>query len=355
MPEITPTAAGWCVFYGFGIVGTLVMYGLLQEGIMTVAYDGILFEYSVFLVFCNRMAAVFFAIAMAYSKGESMQNAAPLWKYLIVSFSNVYASSCQYEALKYVSFAVQMLGKSFKMMPVMLWGIVISSKRYALKEWAVALLVTWGVTQFLLTGPIASPSGVNDSGASNSIKGLLLLLLFLALDGITSPMQEKLFKEYNLSKYNQILWVNTCSAVVSMITLLSTGSFSSALSFAGQHPALLGDAAVLSAAQVSSQWFIYSQVKEFGAVVFAATMNVRQLFSIVTSYIQYGHHVTGLQVVSLLLVFGALFFKSYDGFMSQPERPESAPLESGLNENKEPLEVNAQAEPLFRGAKDRKI
>lgn len=40
---------------------------------MTVAYDGILFEYSVFLVFCNRMAAVFFAIAMAYSKGESMQ------------------------------------------------------------------------------------------------------------------------------------------------------------------------------------------------------------------------------------------------------------------------------------------
>lgn len=30
--------------------------------------------------------------------------------------------------------------------------------------------------------------------------GLLLLLLFLALDGITSPMQEKLFKEYGLSK-----------------------------------------------------------------------------------------------------------------------------------------------------------
>ena len=30
--------------------------------------------------------------------------------------------------------------------------------------------------------------------------GLLLLLLFLALDGITSPMQEKLFKEYGVSK-----------------------------------------------------------------------------------------------------------------------------------------------------------
>lgn len=29
-----------------------------------------------------------------------------------------------------------------------------------------------------------------------------------------------------------------------------------------------------------------------------------------TSYIEYGHYITGLQVVSLCLVFGALFFKS---------------------------------------------
>ena len=65
-----------------------------------------------------------------------------------MSLSNVYASSCQYEAgvvfgevvvgcpnvrpsrvkaLKYVSFAVQMLGKSFKMMPVMTLALHMSS------------------------------------------------------------------------------------------------------------------------------------------------------------------------------------------------------------------------------------
>ena len=72
----------------------------------------------------------------------------------IVSLSNVIASTCQYEALKHVSFVVQlhggikyishvlsslsaayhsvhhrMLGKSFKMMPVMLWGMAMSGKR----------------------------------------------------------------------------------------------------------------------------------------------------------------------------------------------------------------------------------
>ena len=33
---------------------------------------------------------------------------------------------------KYVSFAVQMLGKSFKMMPVMIWGMIISGKSYSI-------------------------------------------------------------------------------------------------------------------------------------------------------------------------------------------------------------------------------
>eukprot|EP00434_Breviolum_minutum_P014712 symbB.v1.2.012972.t1/scaffold908.1/size153097/5 len=141
------TNPAWCAIYGLGIIGSLVLYGIFQEGIMTVPYDGQLFTFSVFLVLCNRLAAVIFAVIMAQVKGESMVNQAPLWKYLIVSLSNVYASSCQYEALKYVSFAVQMLGKSFKMMPVMIWGMIISGKSYSLRDWTVALAVTLGCTE----------------------------------------------------------------------------------------------------------------------------------------------------------------------------------------------------------------
>eukprot|EP00438_Fugacium_kawagutii_P014752 Skav202476 [mRNA] locus=scaffold149:659381:660385:+ [translate_table: standard] len=320
----------WGSVYATGIIGALGVYGLLQERIMSQPYGGEMFPDSVFLVFCNRFFAIWFGLLMVNVKGEEWKLKAPVWRYMVVSLSNVFATTCQYEALKYVSFPVQMLGKSFKMMPVMLWGIVISSKQTKLKDWAVALTVTWGVTMFLLTGPIASPSGKNEDTTSNSVKGLILLLLFLALDGITSPMQEKLFKEYGLSKYDQILWVNLCSATVSMITLMITGSLLSSIRFCGRHPTLMGDAVTLSIAQVSSQWFILSQVEDFGAVVFAATMNVRQLFSIMASYIEYGHYITGLQVLSLCLVFGALFFKSYDGLTntSQTER-ESLVAKSG--------------------------
>merc|ERR1719327_38291 len=121
---------------------------------MTIPFGGELFTVSAFLVLCNRIMNIAYAGSMIAVNGESVQNKAPLWKYLVISFSNVAATTCQYEALKYVSFPVQMLGKSFKMMPVMIWGIMISNKEYKALDWLVAAFVTIGVTEFLMTGTI---------------------------------------------------------------------------------------------------------------------------------------------------------------------------------------------------------
>ncbi|CAJ1367317.1 unnamed protein product [Effrenium voratum] len=299
---------------------------------MTVAYDGQLFKYSVFLVLCNRLAAVAFALVMAKMKGESMANEAPLWKYLIVSLSNVYASSCQYEALKYVSFAVQMLGKSFKMMPVMIWGMIIAGKSYGMRDWTVAFAVTLGCTEFLMTGPTHSKVD-----SANSFKGFLLLGGFLALDGLTSTFQEKLFKEHKTTKYNQMLYINLLSATVSIITLLATGDLAPALAFGMEHPQFWLDSALLSCSAVASQFFIYSQIKEFGALVFAATMNVRQVVSILVSYAKYSNPVTMLQILGLMVIFSALFYKSIASMMEAPK--ENA-------KEKEPILNKEEAAPL---------
>merc|ERR1719238_229996 len=126
-----------------------------------------------------------------------------------------------------------------------------------------------------------------------------------------------------------MLYVNLGSCLISSATLILSGSLGSAIAFASAHPAFIGDAGCLSAAAVGGQWFIYSQVKEFGALVFAATMNVRQVVSICISYAKYGHSITSQQVMGLVLVFGALFFKSYLGLKAEEEtasKAEKAPL-----------------------------
>lgn len=64
------------------------------------------------------------------------------------------ATFCQYEALKYVSFPVQTLGKCAKMIPVMIWGSAVNGKTYKAKDYIVALLVTAGCAMFAMTGAL---------------------------------------------------------------------------------------------------------------------------------------------------------------------------------------------------------
>jgi adenosine 3'-phospho 5'-phosphosulfate transporter B2 len=110
------------------------------------------FKYSLFIVFCNRLLTCSVCMLIILVRQEDMRPVAPLYKYAGVSLSNVLATSCQYEALKFVSFPVQTLAKCAKMIPVMLWGTVILRKKYGFHDYLVALVVTAGCTIFFLTG-----------------------------------------------------------------------------------------------------------------------------------------------------------------------------------------------------------
>lgn len=113
-----------------------------------------------------------------------MRPAAPVTHYIALSLSNVIATSCQYEALKYVSFPVQTLGKCAKMIPVMIWGTVIARKAYSPKDFLVAALITAGCTCFLLSGKTASKGA-----GQSSFTGFAFMLIYLAFDGFTATFQ----------------------------------------------------------------------------------------------------------------------------------------------------------------------
>merc|ERR1719240_1751224 len=117
-----------------------------------------------------------------------------------------------------------------------------------------------------------------------------------------------------------MLYVNGGSAVVSLCSVFAMGKMGYCFAFGAAHGAFVLDAAALSAAAASSQYFIYSQVKEYGALAFAATMNVRQVVSILVSFATYRHTITMLQVAGLCVIFSALFYKSYAALSSDPRK-----------------------------------
>jgi adenosine 3'-phospho 5'-phosphosulfate transporter B2 len=290
---------------GGGIIFFLGIYGFLQERLMSLPYDNEYFKNTLFLVLNNRCVAIIFAAAMIHRNAESWRNVPPLWKYFLISVSNVLATYCQYEALKYVSFPVQMLGKSAKMVPVMVWAKLVSNKTYRVNEWVISFGVTGGCMLFGMSGSINSSRAKQE----DSIYGIVLLMGYLGADGFTSMFQEKLFAEHKTSKYNQMLYINGTSAIMSLGSLLASNTLGSAIAFCYAHPAFFVDSVVLSLSATAGQFCIYTTIKEFGAVVFAACMNVRQVTNITISLIYYGHMISLGQFVGLAMVFGFLFYK----------------------------------------------
>ena len=62
-------------------------------------------------------------------------------------------------------------------------------------------------------------------------------------DGLTSTFQEKLFREHNTTKYNQMMYINLLSACVSAVTLMCTGHMLPAITFGIEHPRFFVDSA----------------------------------------------------------------------------------------------------------------
>ena len=65
----------------------------------------------------------------------------PWYWYGFISAANMVATTAQYEALKWLSFPMQTLGKTTKMLPVMLAGMFFFGKTYGSRDYLVAVLV----------------------------------------------------------------------------------------------------------------------------------------------------------------------------------------------------------------------
>eukprot|EP01090_Pellita_catalonica_P001784 TRINITY_DN11518_c0_g1_i1.p1 TRINITY_DN11518_c0_g1~~TRINITY_DN11518_c0_g1_i1.p1 ORF type:complete len:353 (-),score=28.56 TRINITY_DN11518_c0_g1_i1:68-1051(-) len=312
-----------------GIMGAFLCYGLVQEKIMTTAYGtdesgaDIYFTYSAFLVLNNRLIAIAGALLLLALQKESFKNAAPLYTYFGISIANVSSTYCQYEALKWISFPTQTLGKCGKMIPVMILGMLISGKKYTWKDYAIALGITIGCTLFLLTGDISDKSG----GRGDTPIGLFLMAGYLFTDGFTSTFQERLFRGYKMSTYNQMLYVNIASSIISFIILIAQGTLFASFQFALTYPQLLFDAFILSLCSLAGRTVIYYTIKTFGALIFSTIMTTRQFVAILLSCAIFLHPLSTYQWLATAIVFATLYYKTAQKRKRSPAPP--ADIEGG--------------------------
>ncbi|XP_065869162.1 UDP-galactose/UDP-glucose transporter 5B [Euphorbia lathyris] len=320
-----------------GIMSTLVIYGVLQEKIMRIPYglNKEFFKYSLFLVFCNRITTSAVSAIVLLGSKKALNPVAPVYKYCLVSVSNILTTTCQYEALKYVSFPVQTLAKCAKMIPVMIWGTAIMQKRYKGMDYLVAFLVTLGCSIFILF-PAGTDVSPYSRGRENTVWGVSLMLGYLGFDGFTSTFQDKLFKGYDMEIHNQIFYTTLCSCVLSFTGLLMQGHLLLAVDFAYRHRDCFFDIVLLSTVATASQFFISYTIRTFGALTFAAIMTTRQLVSIMLSCVWFSHPLSWEQWIGAVIVFGSLYAKTL--LKTAPAKPPHA--ENTQNGASSPVKLN---------------
>lgn len=109
-----------------GLQASYLTWGYMQELIMTTEFTPTKsvpsgkFPSAAFCVFSNRFLAVIVALVAVRIRHGSFfsNNKAPLWAFTPCALSNTMSSWSQYASLKYVSFPVQTVFKSSKIIPV---------------------------------------------------------------------------------------------------------------------------------------------------------------------------------------------------------------------------------------------
>eukprot|EP00316_Scyphosphaera_apsteinii_P008716 CAMPEP_0119299462 /NCGR_PEP_ID=MMETSP1333-20130426/1535_1 /TAXON_ID=418940 /ORGANISM="Scyphosphaera apsteinii, Strain RCC1455" /LENGTH=441 /DNA_ID=CAMNT_0007300907 /DNA_START=26 /DNA_END=1351 /DNA_ORIENTATION=+ len=328
-------------FGAAGIFLSFSVFAVLQEDVYKKAYGGEYFASTFFALVVERGINALTALLGDRLLGSSGL-VIPYIEIFNSGISQMLAMAASNEALRFVSYPTQVLGKSCKMVPVMAGAIVLSGKRYSLIEYAQVILITLGVCIFNFGGK------KKKSGKADSPYGLALIAASLLMDAFTGGLQDKVkvrTKELNPfpsgaskrpSMHESMLWTNLSGCIVALLLALVSGHLISGFRFCSAHPQVLQAIVVYSVSSAVGQNFVYYTLTQFNPLVLTTVTTTRKIFSTLFSVFRNPQNsLLPMQWAGCMLVFIGLIGDIVRK-LAAPSKPASKPkladAEVGTNE-----------------------
>ena len=249
------------------------------------------------------------------------------YRMLFLSLTSIASTFTSVRSLRYVIYPVQVLFKSCKPVPVLIFGTILG-KKYPIKKYVNVIVITSGVALFMAGGNSASKSG---SALDNSTYlGALMLSISLCFDGATGAYEDKLMSRDNVGPFDLMYNIQLGKAVISFITLVAMNKlhhFIYTLQSGGFTLVLLGFTGALGQVCFSyilnlifetvlfnyfKKVFVFVTISKFGALNCALIGLGRKMLSLLLSFILYGHAINAIQTVGLLLSIAAMIANFYE-------------------------------------------
>ena len=231
---------------------------------------------------------------------------------LQVSLMQVIAPQFGYASLKHIDYPTMILGKSCKLVPVMLANVLLHRRSFAAYKYVAVGLITAGVSGFMLLHEDDDHNSKQKVGLS--LYGLGLLLANLLVDGATNATQETMFKKYHMQGPQMMFFMNIgLSFIVSLYLLVNpyTTELSSAISMISQNHTIAYDILVFGICGSLGQLFIFHTLQRFGSVRLVTVTVTRKMLTILWSVFRFGHHLSVGQWAAVGVVFGGILVDAY--------------------------------------------
>lgn len=318
-----------------GIFGSFGYFAILQEDLFKKQYGadakgegGQKFKSTFFMMVAERGINALVAMVFLVIGGGS-KCMVPVAEIAVSGGTQMMAMASSNEALRYVSYPTQVLGKSCKMVPVFLMGILIGGKKYDWTMYFQVAVVTAGVVVFNFGAPVKAGKG----GGADSSYGLGLICFSLVLDGLTGGLQDKVkntVKTLNpekgagakLSMFESMLYTNLSGAVIALVLCAATGQIQEGIAFCEMGGAPFIKALVsYSVCSALGQCFIYFTITEFSPLLVSTVTTTRKIFSTVYSVFRNpDNSLNEMQWAGCGLVFFGILFEMVAGAMKGKQK-----------------------------------
>lgn len=293
-------------------------YGLYHEKITREAYDGERFKFSLFLTALQcignsiwALVLIFFETGRTHYKHRhtsyepfhsrvinAVFDQVPKSQYVLIAASYSLAMLSSTSALSYLSYLIQALAKSSKLIPVMV-GKMLRGHRYSLREYFHVFLITGGIVLFIVD-PTKSTS------SETSIIGVLLIIFSLVMDAITGPTQDAVNEKYKPTLSAMTFWINIIPAFAFAAAASITGEWAKAMTFLNKHPQIQFEIGIYCFLAAIGQSVILLALFKFNSMTLTIITTTRKFFSILASVFWFGHSLHLTQWLGVILVFGGI-------------------------------------------------
>jgi len=241
----------------------------------------------------------------------------PHFKMTLIPLGSDYASTLLQHVCAYlIYYPTLILMKGFKVIPVMLLGLVLKNRRYTSLDYFEGILISVLVAIFVWDFQV----GEGESFVGQSSLGILLMLVCIVMQALTSCLEDYAYQIVNMDAAQMLFGLELMSSVVGVCYLAVTGQLFSPVEFLVRHPESLLYVMVEAIASAVGAYACTLTVRLYGPVVFTLLATSRQCVSLVLSVLVFSHSIDTVETALLVVVILVLLASSLRRVASQLEQ-----------------------------------